>query len=74
MNKTLERVNGTVIMNSKNLKIICEREGLYQSPENNETLYLHFKGNIDSELGFEKIENLDAYVNLVAVWLNNNAI
>lgn len=32
------------MMNLKNLKIICEREGLYQNPENNETLYLHFKG------------------------------
>ncbi|CAD8191117.1 unnamed protein product [Paramecium pentaurelia] len=68
MNKTLERnQNGTVIMNLKNLKIICEREGLYQNPENNDTLYLHFKG-------FDKIENLEPYFNLVALWLNNNAL
>lgn len=30
MNKTLERnENGTVIMNLRNLKIICDRKGLY---------------------------------------------
>ncbi|CAD8095843.1 unnamed protein product [Paramecium sonneborni] len=68
MNKTLERnQNGTLIMNLKNLKIICEREGLYQNPENNDTLYLHFKG-------FDKIQNLEPYFNLVALWLNNNAL
>ncbi|CAD8054557.1 unnamed protein product [Paramecium primaurelia] len=68
MNKTLERnENGTVIMNLRNLKIICDRKDLYQIPENNETLYLHY-------LGFDKIENLEPYKNLIALWLNNNAI
>ncbi|CAD8147219.1 unnamed protein product [Paramecium octaurelia] len=68
MNKTIERnENGTVIMNLRNLKIICDRKGLYQTPENNETIYLHY-------LGFDKIQNLEPYKNLVALWLNNNAI
>lgn len=45
MNKKLDKdENGITIMNSRNLKIICERDELYQCPENNETLYLHFKG------------------------------
>jgi len=45
MNKKLDKdENGITLMNSRNLKIICERDELYQCPENNETLYLHFKG------------------------------
>ncbi|CAD8096954.1 unnamed protein product [Paramecium sonneborni] len=68
MNKTLERnESGTVIMNLRNLKIICDRKGLYQTPENNDTIYLHYQG-------FDKIQNLEPYKNLVALWLNNNAI
>lgn len=34
------------------------------------TLRVDFKIN----LGFEKIENLESYTNLVALWLNNNAL
>lgn len=46
MNKTLEKdETGATIMNLRNLKLICEKEDLYQCPELNSTLYLHFKGN-----------------------------
>lgn len=33
-------------MNEKNILMICEKEGLYEYPELNNKLYLHFKGNI----------------------------
>ena len=35
---------GYTLMNEKNLKIICERDGLYSFPELNEKLYCHYKG------------------------------
>lgn len=30
-------------MNERNLKIICENEGLYEYPYMNNKIYLHFK-------------------------------
>ncbi|KAM3146592.1 hypothetical protein pb186bvf_001122 [Paramecium bursaria] len=69
MNKQLEKdEKGQTIMNARNIAIICDKNGLYSSPELNEILYLHFKGR------FEKIQNLDPFVNLCALWLNNNGI
>ncbi len=35
---------GTLIMNKHNLNIICEKDGLYDIPDLNNKLYLHFKG------------------------------
>ena len=33
-------------MNARNIAIICDKNGLYSSPELNDILYLHFKGII----------------------------
>lgn len=57
-----------VVMSKYNLKLICEKEeGLYEVPDLNEKIYLHFKG-------FTKIQNLDEYINLKSLWLENNCI
>lgn len=43
--KPLEKdERGFTIMNMKNLRTICERDDLYQFPDLNEKLYLHYKG------------------------------
>ena len=34
-------------MNARNIAIICDKNGLYSSPELNDILYLHFKGSIN---------------------------
>lgn len=34
-------------MNEQNIIEICEKEHLYEYPELNSKLYLHFKGNFD---------------------------
>lgn len=54
-------------MNERNLRIICENEGLYEYPEMNTKIYLHFKV-------IEKIQNLDKYFNLKTIYLENNVI
>ncbi|KRX01690.1 hypothetical protein PPERSA_01560 [Pseudocohnilembus persalinus] len=59
--------SGYTIMSKKNLKLICQKDALYSDPQLNEKLYLQYKG-------FDKIQNLDEYVNLRALWLNKNAI
>lgn len=45
----------------------CVKNQLYTIPELNDVLYLHFSG-------YQKIANLEPYVNLTSIWLNNNAI
>ena len=35
---------GTIIMNQHNISIIAEKDGLYDIPDLNTKLYLHFKG------------------------------
>lgn len=51
----------------KDLKEAIKKHKLYTTPSLNEVLYLHY-------LGFTKIQNLEPFVNLKALWLNNNAI
>jgi hypothetical protein len=43
-NRELERTEeGCLILNDKNLSLLCEIEGLYEYPEMNKKLYLHYK-------------------------------
>ena len=48
-------------------KNLCLYNGGYDSPELNKNLYLHF-------LGFRKIQNLDSFINLQVLYLENNSI
>lgn len=49
-------------MSEANLKQICEMEGLYEFPEMNKKIYLHYKV-------IEHIAGLDKYVNLKSLYL-----
>jgi dynein assembly factor 1 len=46
---------------------LCEYNGYYYAPHLNANLHLHFKG-------LRKIENLQAFVNIRALYLENNCI
>ena len=46
---------------------VIKKHNLYLTPRLNEVLYLQ-------HLGFTKIRNLDQFINLKTLWLNNNAI
>lgn len=54
-------------MNEHNLKLLCEMEGLYEFPEMNNKLYLHFKV-------IEHICGLEKYINIKTLYLENNVI
>ena len=49
------------------LKKMCKEQRLYITPELNDKLYLHYKG-------FMRLENLDEYTGLKALWMEGNAI
>jgi len=55
------------VMSERNLKIICETDGLYEYPEMNKKIYLHYKV-------VDRIYGLEKYVNLKSLYLENNAI
>jgi dynein assembly factor 1 len=52
-------------MNKKDLKRDCVKNGLYSTPAINDKLYLHYKG-------YNRIENLEEYTGLKALWLEGN--
>lgn len=52
-------------MNAKTLKEAAMQNEGYETPELNDKLYLHFKG-------WKKIENLEPYTGLTALWLDSN--
>ena len=55
------------LMSKEALREACLAHDGYESPELNETLYLHFKG-------YQKIANLEAYINLKGLWLEANGL
>jgi hypothetical protein len=52
-------------MSVEEIRLSCRENDGYDSPELNEKLYLHFRG-------FKKIENLESYVSVKAIWLDSN--
>ena len=52
-------------MTPKLLRQYCKDNGLYSTPSINDKIYLHYKG-------FKRIENLDEYTGLKAIWLEGN--
>ena len=58
---------GRSIITKPFLKKLCEYHELFETPRLNSQLYLHYMGFID-------IRNLEDYLNLRALWLENNLI
>lgn len=54
-------------MTLENLKLLCLEDHLYEYPEMNNKIYLHFKL-------IENIEGLENFVNLRTLYLENNVI
>jgi dynein assembly factor 1, axonemal len=49
------------------LRKLCKDNGLYGTPSINDKIYLHYKG-------FSKIQNLEEYTGLKALWLEGNGL
>ena len=62
-----EEENQIKAITPKDIHESCVKNQLYTFPELNDVLYLCFGC-------FQKIDSLDPYVNLTALWLNNNSI
>lgn len=58
---------GLKIITKKYLRELCEELELYTTPALNDKLYLHFQG-------FSRIDDLDEFVNLTALYLDHNCI
>jgi hypothetical protein len=90
MNKPLDTENGIPVMTLHTLRQLCIQRGGYETPELNDTLYLHFNGftrigeaisayygakSIFMESnGITKIENLEALTNLTSLFLQKNRV
>merc|ERR1712166_1162820 len=57
----------TTLMTAANIRRLCKEHGLYLMPNLNDRLYLQ-------DQGYRKIENLEEYGRLRALWLDSNAI
>lgn len=54
-------------MTEERISHICKQNGGFRTPELNDKLYLHFRG-------YSKIENIGAFFNCRALWLENNLL
>jgi hypothetical protein len=54
-------------MTKESLRRVCKEQKLYTTPAINDKLYLHYKG-------FTKVQNLDEYTGLKALWLEGNGL
>lgn len=55
------------IMDAETLRELCLDNDGYETPELNDNLYAHFRG-------FQRIEGLERYCNLKALWLESNGL
>ncbi|RLN21178.1 hypothetical protein BBJ28_00018589 [Nothophytophthora sp. Chile5] len=62
-----ERRGQVPVMDAETLRELCLDNDGYETPELNDNLYAHFRG-------FQRIEGLDAYFNLKALWLESNGL
>ncbi len=54
-------------MSKEEIKRVALKHGGYATPSLNDQLYLHYKG-------YQRIENLEEYTNLKALWLDSNGL
>lgn len=59
--------NGCPLMTEEFVLQLCDYNGQYTIPKLNDGLYLHYKG-------FDRIMNLDNFVNIKVLYLENNCI
>jgi dynein assembly factor 1 len=73
--KNSNNIQSLVFANESNLPIMSKKEirkvalehSGYSTPALNDQLYLHYKG-------YQKIDNLQEYINLKALWLDSNGL